>query len=346
MLRNEAIIPSGYGTKSMLEDKIEKFDIASFSRPLLPIFHGKEFIEYYSSLRQPIDVLKNPLGYNNIIDVLIAINNKHQPSLFSKNFIKRGLDDITDDLVKHKPLYRRWYQEVNGKRRDISVPSPKSYNFIKSYVLPFIKSIKIHSKAHGAEYGWTPKKSIETHLPMACALSFDMSDAFKQIDLVYVFDFYYNTLGNYVDGDGRRDAAGFLATLSTVKYGRCIGLPIGSPISSFLFNRLLYPVDEVLDKTANEKKLSYSRWVDDFIISSSMEKPPEYFGWALRLICNNFVIAPLKIFYNRNPTYLLGHKVDDGKITKISKTELKEKKGKPLDPYFYSMPEQNTSRLG
>ncbi|MFH1331660.1 MAG: reverse transcriptase domain-containing protein [archaeon] len=343
MLRNEAIPPSGYNIKSILEDKIEKFDIASFSRPLLPIFYGNKFIEYYSSLRQPTDVLKNTSRYGNIVNAFIAI--KPQLSLFDKDFIKRGLDDITDDLVKHKPLYRRWYQEMNGKCRDISVPSPKFYNFIKSYVLPFIKNIKIHPKTHGAEYGWTPKKSIETHLPMACALSFDMSDAFKQIDLIYVFDFYYNALGNYVDGDGRRDTAGFLATLSTVKYGRCIGLPIGSPISTFLFNRLLYPVDEVLDKIANEKKLSYSRWVDDFIVSSSMEKPAEYFGWALRLICNNFVIAPLKIFYHHNPTYLLGHKVDDGKITKISKTELKEKRGNPLDPCFYSIPEQNTSRL-
>jgi hypothetical protein len=327
----------GLVRKSVLECKVEGFAVEFFNGPWLPKSHQNEFVSFYSKLNRPVDVLDDLAGCKHVFNVLLAINEGPQLSLFHREDVYKGLESLADQLHKKKPLYQRWDQKVNGKDRTICVPNKNFRLFIESYVLPFVKSAKVHPKAHGAEPGWSPKKSIESHLPIGSVLSFDMQSAFEQVELCYVFDFYYDALKGFADGMERVNGAGFLSMLSTVKYGGCVGLPIGSPLSTPLFNRLLYPVDQFFDKVSKKKGLDYSRWVDDFMVTSPKRKNPEYLAWALSVMREDFQIAPLKVFYQANPCYILGYEVDAGGVTKVDPAHIKEVlKGKQLDPSSYS----------
>ncbi|MBI5871963.1 hypothetical protein HZB88_02660, partial [archaeon] len=109
------------------------------------------------------------------------------------------------------------------------------------------------------------------------------------------------------------------------------GLPIGSPISMAMFNRILYPLDKILFSKSNEKGFSYSRWVDDITISSPLDIGIEYFLGSLDLV--DLPIARDKVFFQGSCNiYLLGHKIVSGKfIYKNTKEEKLKNKSPPVN---------------
>ena len=241
----------------------------------------------------------------------------------SSTEIENLLDGMAERISQGKKLYQRWKQQMGSKMRELAVPNPVLKTFLVTYVLPCIKRFPVHACAHGGEPGWSVERSLRTHLPLKRVFSFDMRDAFGQIDENRIFAFFYERMGAALDKeDERTEALSLLSSLCTVK--RITGgrmLPQGSPISAALFNRVLYPLDEGLHAHADQKGMRYSRWIDDFILSCNEICRADRFSDILKQAELEIMIAQNKIFFQHNACYLLGYRIDKGVISKVTKEE-------------------------
>lgn len=100
------------------------------------------------------------------------------------------------------------------------------------------------------------------------------------------------------------------------------------------------------------RRMHYSRWIDDFIVSSdSLDDFLEFVG-AMDLVVKHFSISRSKSFFQVNPSnygesgvnngegvYLLGHTVSGNEIFKNSKEKRLEHKVAPFD--YYDFRDQN-----
>ncbi len=309
-----------------------------------PVFnldsYPDEFRYYKGDVIHQLEILEIPERRNRLVDVLIKLKVKPQLSLFSNE--RETLENILDGLLELRArgfsLYARFQSEIKGKAREISVANRCLDEFLRKYVFDIIEKAPCHESCHGSELNWTPNRSIGTHIPIGTSLSFDISDAHRSTNSQYVFDLYYRTLKGLVDDeDARIDAAGFLTMVSTV-YHRDkgnYGLAQGSPVSAKIFNRILYPFDEVLYGCCLERRLSYTRWGDDFTISSrELDYYLRKILGGLLFIDNYFPIGRNKIYLQSGSThYLLGHKIVNGRVTKASDEEVKNRNKLDLSKY-------------
>jgi hypothetical protein len=130
--------------------------------------------------------------------------------------------------------------------------------------------------------------------------------------------------------------AAFLTEISTVPYrqegGFSIrGIPQGSPHAMHLYNRVLFPLDDKVSSSAVARGMRYTRWVDDFTITSPNDSNFGNFAGAVQMVGKYFKISPGKTYFQRNPlffpdeswgdldgVYLLGHIVNGTGLTKNS----------------------------
>ena len=248
-----------------------------------------------------------------------------------KSDFEESFKGVVNTCLNGKPLYIAWKQNINGKTRNISVPKPPLKNFIQKYLVPLVKSARVHVSCHGGEEGWSVKKSLKQHLPLASVLSFDLSNAFENFPALSVYYFFDNILKDYSD---KEKISHFLTLLCTVKYSHGRGLPIGSGLSMALFNRALYDLDEKLYNVSIYKGFRYSRWVDDLTISSSFKKSVGSFFGAVELTNRKYSVSDKKTYFQENDKdiFLLGHKITpDGKLFKNSKEERIRDKQFPLN---------------
>ncbi|MBI2107014.1 hypothetical protein HYT57_03445 [Candidatus Woesearchaeota archaeon] len=326
------------GTPTIFLSSVPLVPGAYFTGPWLPMSYADELVKYFSETRNPLEVLesKKEIILKTLLELLPLDN---QLSMLDNK--QERLEVLLDDLLalkgERKHLYQRWSQRINGKVRDISIPQDSLEHLLIEYVKPIIMEAPCHSQCHGGEQGFSPKKSLSRHLPLGTVLSFDLANAFKNTHIQYVFDFYYTLFENKIENrEIRRDIAGFLTSISTVYYSdtQISALPVGSPISICLFNRLFYPIDEVLHICALKKGLRYTRWVDDITISAKeTNRNPEKICGAISMVRREFPIAVNKVFFQQNVPefYLLGHKIIGNRITKMNKEKSKDKLV-PLDP--------------
>ena len=268
-----------------------------------------------------------------LVDLLIETRRSqgfvHQRNLFTpepEDSKLRKLLFALSALLPRDGLYNRFKMVVDGKERDFSVPCDVLELFCSEYLIPLIKSQKPHPSCHGAEPGWTPRRSLETHLPVSCALSLDMKSAFPSVPYHNVYNFYYQLSGD-------RDIAGFLAAISTVQYEKKRGLPQGANFSPSLFNRLLRGMDEAIFQAAKHRRMGYSRWVDDVAITSPDCRGIECFLGAVELVSRYMPVSPTKTYYQgEGDIFLLGHIIVGGSVVrKNSKEEREMKKSSPID---------------
>ncbi|MBI2106641.1 hypothetical protein HYT57_01540 [Candidatus Woesearchaeota archaeon] len=309
-------------------------------------FREEEFLKYKEDTLHPFEVLLDSGQRPLLHSLLSSYNGAIQLDFFGKHE-EETLDYFFEWCINVKDagghLYSRWLDVINGKERMVCKEKPELRRFASKYLLKIIGESPLHDRAHGGEreykdrhWGWTAKQSLESHLPIGTAFSFDLSEAVMNITDLMVFSFFYDKLEGYEEFD-RQQIAGFFTELCTVEYGSRRGLPQGSSLQMSLFNRVLYPLDVVLSERAEFRDMTYSRWVDDFTISFPEQLPVEEFLGALALVRNTFPIAQHKVFFQeREPIYLLGNRIENGAVIKNSREERETKKVKPLDlsPWF------------
>lgn len=288
--------------------------------------HSEEFRRYRESGNWPLKILYEDSKRKRLVEVLCTSNNSEQQLNFFSDNADVLLGKICDLIEQKRPVYQRWTLKEENKNREISVPNKPFREFIQEYLLPFIKKQETHKNCHGGEPRWSVKKSLETHLPCESALSLDLKNAFQNTGIGLVFDLFYDLFSN-LQYEERRDYAGSLSVLCTVKYSESRGLPQGSPASMAIFNRILYNLDDILSRKTSQKGLRYSRWVDDIVISSPTKKGIERFLGAIELVDISFPVSREKIFFQDGVSYLLGYKLINNEIFKNTKEEkLREKK--------------------
>jgi len=262
------------------------------------------------------------------------LNHFHNPSLFDLGDSPGQLLQEIIGLARENRLYRRFEIKDKGKLREISVPNKILEKFILNYITPLINKTQVHRCCHGgvkSEEAWTPKKSLESHLPCKSALSFDLKSAFKNTSYARVYELFYNCL-DFFEQEERKKFSEMLSFLCTVNYSEARGLPQGAGLSIALFNRILYPLDELLFEKCEEKSLKYSRWVDDITITSPTEIDLRYMLGAAALADRMFGLSRDKLHFQQSfPIYLLGHKIIENSVIKNSKEERTQNKVKPLD---------------
>ena len=286
-------------------------------------------VDYVESNLHPIgSVLANPCR-REILRRLFSPGT--QDDLF-RNPLDDSLDWLAERVADKKGIYMRWKQKVDGKERQLSFPSEPLQVFLGSYLKPFIEKQEVHESCHGGVNGWSPRASLESHLPMVSALSFDMKRASQNIPAWKIFSFFYNSLSDIECYDVRRDLAGFLTFVTTVRYDQQRGLPDGSSLSPVLFNRVMHEVDDDMFRAASERGMRYSRWIDDFTISSSERTDVREFLGAVDLLGGRYPVARDKVYFqDMEPIYLLGHKVVNGRVLRNSREERIKYKATPLD---------------
>ncbi|MBI4158812.1 hypothetical protein HY500_00970 [Candidatus Woesearchaeota archaeon] len=296
----------------------------------MPVYE-REFFDYVESNLHPTgSVLANPCRRGSLRRLLSPGT---QEDLFGDP-LEVILERLSGDIVNRKGGYMRWREKIGEKERMLSVPSKTLWKFLEDYLEPFIEKQRVHGSCHGGIKGWSPKSSLESHLPIVTALSFDMESAFQNMPARKVFDFFYCSLKGIDNYEERRDIAGFLTFISTVRYDQQRGLPQGSPISQAIFNRLMLEVDETMFWAATERGMTYSRWVDDFTVSSPDRRDVREFLGAVNLLAERFPVARDKVYFQEGePVYLLGHKLVGGRVLKNSREERLRNKTPPLDYY-------------
>ena len=288
---------------------------------------------YCARNRNPFELFANRGNIDRLVEA-IGIPEARQGDLF---YFRLTPDELVEEMrerYERNRLYRTWKQVIDGKSRSLAVPSECLQEFLQRYILPLIKRRENHPQSHGGveSSGWTPKRSLETHLPLRSVLSFDLASAFNNVGITHVFDFFYDLFSNCDEPD-RSDFAGFASTITTVTYDDKRSLPQGASHSMPLFNRILREFDGRLDESAQGIGSTYTRWVDDITISSREEKDIEDFFGAVVLTSQFFPVARGKIFFQRStqPIYLLGHIIERGKVYKNSKEDREKNKVQPLD---------------
>ena len=83
----------------------------------------------------------------------------------------------------------------------------------------------------------------------------------------------------------------------------------------------MLPIDRQFQKVSKRRGMKYSRWIDDFIISSPKDRDSESFLSLLYIMNGDFRIKPEKVAYQKNPAYFMGYKVDGKSLENISKEQ-------------------------
>ncbi|MEK6847105.1 MAG: reverse transcriptase domain-containing protein [Nanoarchaeota archaeon] len=323
----------------LLAEKAPGVPVAYFGGPMLPQFYTNELLNYFNRLGySPIGALLDKDVRRRIVSGIVGLLGDKQGNLFSS--VEDDLNATFDGLValseRDRPLYRQWTQDTGKKNRTLSTPQEPLEHLLREYVSPIVMQAPLHPCAHGGEVGWSAARSLACHLPLGSVLSFDLTNAFQNTGIQYVFDFYYGFLHERLgDEELARDLSGFLATASTVRYrdnGTTPGLPQGSPLSMALFNRLFYPVDCLIAEKCSKRNLRYTRWVDDLTISArERDRRFDKVAGVMAFVREDFPIATHKIFWQQDKPeyYLLGHKILGNLIVKVSDEESRNR-GEPV----------------
>lgn len=332
------------GLPAIYRNNHPRFACAYYGGPWLPQYNINDCIHYCFGLDYPLQILEIPERRERLINTLLSLSSQER-SLFAtdgREDLQARLDRMLELKAEGRPLHKIWHKpKSNGRTRQISVPQEPLDNLLRHNILPILMRAPCHPCAHGGEKGWTVKTSLQTHLPIGAAISFDLENAFGNTHFQYVFDFYFDLIPKLrpeTDPEARMDCAGFLSTISTVSYRFDVdALPQGSPISPALFNRILYPVDKLMHEAAAKRGIRYSRWVDDVVLSArETNRTPKSFLGALRLLRNDFPISVDKVYFQQGKPefYLLGHKILGNLVFPVSEDESKNS-GDRISPVEY-----------
>jgi len=176
----------------------------------------------------------------------------------------------------------------NGGERTILAPNPlllHCQRWIDAFIL---RNLTVHDAAHGYVVGRSNITNARVHLGSVQLLSLDISGFFENIGEEKIAEIFYAA--------GYPPAVAFLlASLCSYK-GH---LPQGAASSPQLSNIIMREFDETLHAYAEARKLRYSRYVDDIVLSGEYvsREDVEVVEAALEQI--GLALNPDKIRYQR-----------------------------------------------
>ncbi len=223
--------------------------------------------------------------------------------------------DFDLDVIKHviENIDRYYYKKIEPKTNDDKTPKMKNGEPVNRILYPskdllkeiqvkikdkILSKIPLLSHIHG---GVTKKSNItnaKKHQGKKYFFCTDLQGFFPSVNHMYVYNMFINNSFS-------ADVSHLLTLLTT--YKGC--LPQGTPTSPHLANLVFLPIDKVLLEFCKEKKIVYTRFVDDLSFSSQTDfkdKTPN----IIQIICDNgYNISHKKTFYKVGPTLVTGIKV-------------------------------------
>lgn len=194
-------------------------------------------------------------------------------------------------LLSLDPQYYKFDRpKKNGGVRKIEAPNKdlkellKKLNFALQCVYFFEKSEAAYGFVMSHKGNKSPRNILTNarkHLHAPYLLNVDFKDFFHQISKNGVFEIFSRFPFHF-----SKETATILSKLCTYK-GR---LPMGSPTSPVLSNFVTLPLDLALGKMAIDKKITFTRFVDDLTFSSK-EKMGEGFLNDIGVILNQFNLS-------------------------------------------------------
>jgi hypothetical protein len=260
---------------------------------------------------------------------------KDRPPL-EEIFDRMAFRGLTRPLHNHR--IRLTKQAEKSKMREISIAAGGQRDFIFEYVAPIVLSVPAHAASYSSELGRSYKTAALAHLPAEMILSFDMKSAFPNVRREYIFDFFY-PLTEGADQLVRVLTAGFLTYMSVSYYHehKKVGLSTGKTLSTHVFNRVLHPLDELLTEETSHRGLWYTRYTDDFVVSSPDVRDEQELFSVLRTLLAHYPIPHSKVFLQQEwPLFIHNYRLRGLALDKWSAEDAAvAKKGRVDDPSVY-----------
>ncbi len=185
-------------------------------------------------------------------DSMISIKNQKK----IKNILLQW--ENLEDFVAHKKKYYKIFT-IRSKRKLRKICSPiESLKTIQKKILRMTDEEELLPYVHGFIIGKSPKTNAMNHVGQRIVSSYDIVDFFPST----TSDMIVKSLSGYIVD---HEVAKIIASIATLDGG----LPQGSPLSPFLANVAFKSADLKLNKLALNNAGTYSRYADDFTISSS-----------------------------------------------------------------------------
>ena len=161
---------------------------------------------------------------------------------------------------KFDHLYTKFeIPKKSGNNRLISAPINGLKRLQKSILVKLLNPIGAHESA----FGFLPKKSIvdnaSSHVGKKIVVNIDIQNCFPSVAWQLVLSALKRDLSSQLSDK----SISFLVDVCTYNGN----LPIGSPASPALLNRILYKTDEILSMQAGLKNCIYTRYADDLTFS-------------------------------------------------------------------------------
>ncbi len=196
-------------------------------------------------------------------------------------------DPKTPPGKKFDHLYTNFeIPKKSGKPRLISAPSDGLKRIQKSILLKLLNPLGAHESA----FGFLPKKSIldnaSPHVGRPIVINVDIKNCFPNVAWQLVLAALNRDLSTQLSDK----SISFLVDVCTSNGN----LPIGSPTSPALLNRVLVNTDNILSRKAGLKECIYTRYADDLTFSGD-EKALQMIGIAKSVLARiGLHIDPIK----------------------------------------------------
>jgi RNA-directed DNA polymerase len=211
--------------------------------------------------------LKEPKYLEHSEELLLYINKldqKNLPALLSLDHISETLNLNSRTLISmcfsQEDFYRTFYiPKRSGGVRRIDAPLPAMYLAQKFILDRIVKNLNYCRESSTAySLNCSIKEHVKKHINQEYLLKIDLKNFFPSIG----FDRVYKLL---VEIGYKTEVSSLLANLLTL-HG---ALPQGAPSSPLLSNVIAFDLDKLLTKYCDYRKLTYTRYADDLVISGN-----------------------------------------------------------------------------
>lgn len=234
-----------------------------------------------------VDTLAYPQFYTLCLDSLLAIKNtpivEMQKNLLSKKlneFARQAKQFLTTEENPNAHYYNFKIPKASGGLRLINAPDEELKKFLKD-IKDFLQNT-LHVLPHNAAHAYVPNRSAITalqrhqHNKSKWFGKLDLTNFFpscteefihQQLQKIFPFCLMYSTKRD-------RTAMDVLVRVACFRYEKNYGLPQGTPLSPFLTNILMIPIDYEIHNLCRQwhkQHFVYTRYADDMLISSEYD---------------------------------------------------------------------------